>query len=71
MIWPEPIDTAPKNQRILLYIPGLRRWEFGRWEEQKLHRKPKPYWRWCESVTDCRVYSPTHWLVEPKEPEGE
>ena len=59
----QPIETAPKDQRILLFRAG--RIVCGQWDDDCYAQKPKPYWRHdLEAIfgrTDARKVSPTHW----------
>lgn len=68
MNW-QPIDTAPKDRRILLYFPTMFNEPYacvGEWEDDRYaKKKPRPYWtadivRWA-SVTRLRACPPTHW----------
>lgn len=47
MNW-QPIETAPKDRRILLYYKdklfnGIH-CAFGRWEKEEWNKKPSPHW---------------------------
>lgn len=62
-----PIETAPKEGRILLMRGG--RSIIGYWDTQKYHSNPKPYWASdtsCVSVTRDRSTPPTHWMPLPQ-----
>lgn len=63
-----PMDTAPKNKRILLKWGD--RIECGQWEKQEYHRKPRPYWTGdCESIFGVARYrniEPDGWMPLPK-----
>lgn len=78
----QPIETAPKDGRIRLWVPGMPHGEegdhrdvHGRWNRQDYSLKPKPHWGY-----DCylgKVFQsqnqPTHWQPEsapPKSQEG-
>lgn len=64
------IETAPKDKRIMLFIPSKGA-TFGRWEIEKHHRKPNPYWtteRAQMGVFWHRENQPTHWQPEPEAP---
>lgn len=72
---PQPIETAPKDRRILLYFPHAYeddRWQFGRWDTDHYARRPRPFW--CgENVrsvgrNEMRLAPPTHWMECPPEP---
>jgi len=63
------IETAPKTrQRIILWSGGHS--DFGWWDDQKYHEKPKPFWKTQSShgVYWDRENQPTHWMPEPPEP---
>lgn len=70
MNW-QPIETAPKNQEILLYCPrrGVVR---GRWSDEIYARYPKPYWTHDRErlfgVHETREDQPTHWMPLPEAP---
>lgn len=69
---PRPIETAPKDRRILLYIPGAGAWAdawwFGTWNYLTEE--------WILSVPTTAAgkqvhlwgYKPTHWLSSPDPP---
>lgn len=70
----QPIETAPKDKKIMAFCP-----KFGvvgpvRWEEQKYHSRPRPYWsHWGEGTlgkTWVRDDQPTHWMPLPTAPEA-
>ena len=70
MKW-KPIETAPKDRDILLWFPTSGgRASIGRWDENKYHHNPKPYWT-CDivriwGVSNVRNCQPTHWCeIEP------
>lgn len=69
-----PIDTAPKDRRILLFCPGLKQ-IIGQWCDDKYSSKPKPYWR--NDLTEVfgkpttRADQPTHWVELPGYPKKE
>lgn len=70
----KPIDTAPKNKRILLYRDMNRTYEIvvGKYKSQKYHSRPRPYWStdteriW--GISDLRSYPPSHWQELPLPP---
>lgn len=77
MKW-QPIETAPKDgTTVLLYRPTALRWcvvDKGRWETQKYHSKPSPYWssdQKLPTVAEQRSWEPTHWMPLPEPPESE
>jgi hypothetical protein len=72
----QPIETAPKDRRILLYFPDL----FsdvaiycGGWYDDSYNKRPRPYWSAdCESwagKNHLRAHPPTHWaeLTPPRD----
>lgn len=66
----QPIETAPKDKRIMLFIPSVGS-VFGKWDNQKYHTKPKPYWTTDRTHMGTfwhRDNQPTHWQPEPKAP---
>lgn len=67
MNW-QPIETAPKDRRILLYFPGLfsdATVYCGKWDDDRYNKRPRPYWTAdCEHFagkTRLRDHQPTHW----------
>lgn len=75
MNW-QPIETAPKDRRILLFFPGLYGGYIatGEWEADQYVKKPRPFWtcdceRWMGRTT-LRGSPPTHWceITMPNEP---
>lgn len=76
MNW-QPIETAPKERRILLYFPGLFsdvEVYCGKWYADEYSKHPRPYWtadceRWAGKMR-LREHPPTHW-AEITLPEGE
>lgn len=70
MKW-KPIETAPKDREILLWFTTDNgRACIGKWDENKYHHIPKPYWT-CDivliwGVIKIRKCQPTHWCeIEP------
>jgi hypothetical protein len=67
----QPIETAPKDQDVLLYCKarGVVR---GRWEDCYFARKPRPYWtndrEALFGVSGTRNDQPTHWMPLPPAP---
>lgn len=68
-LW-QPIETAPKGQRIVLYRPSSpferARVVIGQYEPNSdAARRPRPYWSHdCETFTgtkEARRHPPTHW----------
>ena len=66
------IETAPKNIRILLFIPKWNRIVCGEWDDDKYKRIPKPYWNNDQErlfgTMDTRRCSPSHWMLLPEVP---
>jgi hypothetical protein len=65
----EPIDTAPKDRRILLFVPP-RDYHIGQWDDDRYAlKKPRPYWTSSlERVMGrkwMRDNPPTHWMEIP------
>ena len=62
----QPIETAPKDRRILLSIDCSVGFCGGNWDEDKYRKKPRPYWRadvenWM-GILWMRDHQPTHWM---------
>jgi len=73
MKW-QPIETAPKNVRILLWYPvsiftGINI-VAGKWDTDKWAVKPRPYWsndlEQLRGVRSTRENQPTHWMLLPE-----
>jgi hypothetical protein len=72
MTW-QPIDTAHKDQRVLLYYPQkIFDVVCGSWQTEKHARKPRPHWRNDSShilgIHANRQIQPTHWMALPNDP---
>lgn len=54
-------DTTPKDREIAIYRNGV--WSKGRWENDDLSLRPRPYWfnDSCLRINDMRAMPPTHW----------
>lgn len=67
MNW-QPIETAPKTGTVLLAYKSKVR--MGQWDEQKYHKRPKPFWRYIGPWGDtyARDNQPTHWMPLPEPP---
>ena len=65
-----PIETAPKDRRILALVDG--RVVIVKWDDDRYSLKPRPYW-WQETLIRSRAAQrncpPTHWLPLPEAPE--
>ena len=64
-----PIETAPKDKRILLFykeslFTGVQV-VFGKWNDERYCNNPKPHWvsdlRSLQGKANCRSNQPTHW----------
>lgn len=73
-----PIETAPKDKLILLFlgdIPGrsdILQYTVGRWCTDAYSKKPRPYWssqaEAIHGVNWMRMRQPTHWQPLPAPP---
>ena len=65
-----PIDTAPKDRRILLFARG--EWHVGKWNDDKFNRKPRPFWDYSLiwRATGCREQPPIAWAELPEKIPG-
>lgn len=64
----QPIETAPKNTRVLGALQSGRI-EIVRWFDDKYNKKPRPCWRWYTGyITGEREDQPTHWMPLPEAP---
>lgn len=65
------IESAPKDRQVLLFSRHLGSAVIGRWDDQRHHNKPRPYWEYgWMGVTWARDNPPTHWQPLPDPPEG-
>jgi len=70
----QPIETAPKDERILLYRPTSPEWWRvigGMYDSDEYAKKPKPYWtvdNWALGKLEQRQNAPTHWMPLPEPP---
>lgn len=73
----KPIDTAPKDQSVLMFRPGAAYWAkvaIGAWEEDTFSKRPKPYWEGLHKLgrnSQYREWEPTHWMPLPDDPKVE
>lgn len=74
MTW-QPIETAPKNRRVLLWYqnPVFTGCEAvaGQWDEDEFAMRPRPYWASDLAVLNkalSRRIQPTHWAELPEGP---
>lgn len=66
----KPIDSAPKDERIIGFIPNYGCY-FMRWDTERWHRSPQPHFSavgWCYGVRAMRESQPTHWMPVPDAP---
>lgn len=65
----QPIDTAPQDgTKILIFHPVLR-WTLGKWDDQRHHSRPRPFWsRMGNRERGDRENPPTHWQPLPPDP---
>ena len=74
MKW-QPIETAPKDGKIVLYRPLAWPWAritIGSWNADGYRKNPRPYWKMDRldvSVAQMRKWEPTHWMPLPEPPE--
>lgn len=72
----QPIETAPRDRRILLLRPTADfDWAkiiVGRFEDDRFATKPKPYWAHdlerLEGKRSTKANQPTHWMPLPAPP---
>jgi hypothetical protein len=66
-----PIDTAPKDRPILAFMLG--RWRIARWEPNRPHKNPIPFWSADDlRMTVSRAHQPKWWAdLPPSPPEAE
>lgn len=65
----QPMETAPKDRRILTRRPG-RTVGISKWNTQPHHSNPKPYWedeRMFFGVRSDRGMEPTGWMPLPED----
>lgn len=75
MEW-QPIETAPKDERILLYRPTAgftwTRVVIGRFDSDRYAKRPRPYWQHdlehLAGKAEGRAVNPTHWMPLPAPP---
>lgn len=63
--WPEwrTIDSAPKDGTWILLYPSIGScfpFDFGRWDEDRFARKPRPFWYRHGSISKRAPTAPTH-----------
>jgi len=67
----KPIDTAPKDRRILLLIPMVDDplVVCGQWNRDSYKNKPRPHWEndqsYLRGALWTRAAQPTHWMELP------
>lgn len=70
----QPIETAPRDKRILLYRPTAPEWWMvmvGKYDSDEDAKPPRPYWeadRWTIAKASQRKNAPTHWMTLPEPP---
>jgi hypothetical protein len=66
----QPIETAPKDRRILLYWNDII--VCGHFDDDRYANKPRPYWsndlKMTFSATQVRRNPPSHWMELPEAP---
>lgn len=73
MTW-QPIETAPKDQLIMLWRPDAYEWarcDIGVLDADIYAKNPKPYWRsrlYDVLKSEMRNWRPTHWQPLPQPP---
>jgi len=69
MTQPQPIETAPKDRRILAFMWG--RWRVAQWDEGLSYKQPRPYWSASDlRINDSRLRQPKWWVELPPNPEA-
>jgi hypothetical protein len=69
----QPISTAPKDERILLYVPAFGPWDSAAWagswswvrEQWAIHT---PFASGDKAVFGVDAPPPTHWMELPPAP---
>ena len=69
----QPIATAPKDRRVLLYYPQpVFDVVCGSWQAEEYATKPRPHWsndrHHLYGVHATREIQPTHWMALPDAP---
>lgn len=70
----QPMETAPKGQRVELWIPpNSYRAGFsthGEWSDDRYNKKPRPFWKYDAAVnlSHARSAQPTRWRPESEPP---
>jgi hypothetical protein len=72
----QPIETAPKNERILLFRPSGYPWGrvvIGQYDNEQYAKQPRPHWRHdldhILGKREAREVQPTHWQPLPEAPQ--
>ena len=71
----QPIETAPKDKRILLFRP-CSKWAIvtGKFNDDHFAAKPRPYWehdlQHITGIKESRQFQPTHWMLPEPPREG-
>jgi hypothetical protein len=59
-------DGAPRDRKLLLWIPGHKYWTIGNWDDDRFSMNPKPFWRHDgETITFSRNNPPSHYTAVP------
>jgi len=71
MEW-QPIETAPKDKRIILFCSIIGKSVFGYYNTDRHAKTPRPYWSHdlerMYGVLHVRRDQPTHWGYPPDDP---
>jgi Ser/Thr protein kinase RdoA (MazF antagonist) len=59
-------DNAPRDRKLLLWIPNHKYWTIGNWDDDRFSTNPKPFWRHDgETITFSRNNQPSHYTAVP------
>ena len=62
----QPIETAPKDRDIIVFIPtGYEKIDIVRWERNEWWGD---HWMNARCVDEGRAGTPTHWMELPSDP---
>ena len=70
MNW-QPIETAPTNERVLIFVPKACHFDTGIYCAIKLDRGADPRWELTSLYGRIDIdpfYAPTHWMPLPASP---
>ena len=73
----QPIETAPKNCRVIVFIPdeipSSWSWQIAQYDDDYTSDDPEPFWRVDSdnsgNVAYSRAHRPTYWAPFPDPPE--